>query len=403
MSGSYDAIIVGARCAGSPTGMLLARLGHRVLVVDRARFPSDTISTHCIQPPGVDKLRDWGLLDQVIASGCPPIDTMLFDFGPVVITGTPGLPASPVAYAPRRTVLDQVLVDAATTAGADIREGFSVEDIVIEDGRVTGIRGHGPDGASVVEHAKIVIGADGLHSLVARAVQAEPYAEKPKLLCGYYAYWSGLPTHGTFETYIRPGRGFAAIPTNDELTLVIAGWPYAEFGANKVDLEGSYLKTLQLAPTLADRLSDATRETRIVGSAVPGFFRKPYGPGWALVGDAGYTKDFITAQGISDAFADADLCATAVHEGLSGAGPAEAMMASYHQARDARVMAMYELTAQAASLEPPSADRQQLLGAIQGNRDAMDRFIQVNSGARPPSDLFSEESIGQIFAAAAAR
>ena len=249
MSGKpYDAIVVGARCAGSPTAMILARKGYRVLLVDRATFPSDTVSTLCIQPTGVQKLREWGLLDQVTATGCPPIDTMLFDFGPVVISGTPGLPDSPVAYAPRRTVLDKLLVDAAAEAGAEIREGFNVEDVVVEDGTVVGIRGHAIGGASVTEHARIVIGADGLNSSVAKSVQPETYAEKPKLLCGYYAYWSGLPTNGTFETYIRPNRGFAVIPTNDDLTLVIGGWPYAEFAANKADLQGNYLRTLALAP-----------------------------------------------------------------------------------------------------------------------------------------------------------
>ena len=399
----YDAIVVGARCAGSPTAMILARSGYRVLLVDRATFPSDTVSTLCIQPPGVQKLREWGLLDQVTATGCPPIDTMLFDFGPIVISGTPGLPESPVAYAPRRTVLDKLLVDAAAEAGTEIREGFNVEDVVAEDGTIVGIRGHAIGGSSVTERARIVIGADGLNSTVAKSVQPETYAEKPKLLCGYYAYWSGLPTNGTFETYIRPNRGFAALPTNDDLTLVISGWPYAEFAANKADLQGNYLRTLALAPELADRLEGATQETRVVGSAVPNFFRKPYGPGWALVGDAGYNRDFITAQGISDAFRDADLCATAVDAWLSGEREPDDAMSGYQQTRDAKVTAMYELTAQAASLEPPSADMQELLGAIAGNQPAMDGFVQVNSGALAPAVFFSPDNIGQIFAAAHAR
>jgi 2-polyprenyl-6-methoxyphenol hydroxylase-like FAD-dependent oxidoreductase len=386
----------------------LARKGYRVLLVDRATFPSDTVSTLCIQPPGVQKLRQWGLLEQVTATGCPPIETMLFDFGlfdfgPVVISGTPGLPESPVAYAPRRTVLDKLLVDAAAAAGVEIREGFNVEDVVAEDGVIVGVRGHAVGGSTVTERARVVIGADGLNSTVAKAVQPETYAEKPKLLCGYYAYWSGLPTNGTFETYIRPNRGFAAIPTNDDLTLVIGGWPYAEFAANKADLRGSYLKTIALAPELADRLEGATQESRIVGSAVPNFFRQPYGPGWALVGDAGYNRDFITAQGISDAFRDADLCATAVDTWLSGKGRPDEAMSGYQQTRDAKVMPMYELTAQAASLEPPPPEMQQLLGAIAGNQAAMDGFVQVNSGSRPPADFFSPDNINQIFAAAQAR
>jgi 2-polyprenyl-6-methoxyphenol hydroxylase-like FAD-dependent oxidoreductase len=184
----YDAIVVGARCAGSPTAMLLARKGYRVLVVDRARFPSDTISTHLLHPPGVAALKRWGLLDRLTATGCPSIHTYAFDFGPFTISGTPGTGDAPVAYGPRRTVLDKLLVDGASEVGAEVREGFTVEDVVIEDGRVTGIRGHSRDGQTVTEHARVVIGADGRHSLVARAVKPEQYNEKPQLLCGYYTY-----------------------------------------------------------------------------------------------------------------------------------------------------------------------------------------------------------------------
>src|SRR5581483_9671671 len=153
----YDVIVVGARCAGSPTAMLLARAGYRVLAVDRATFPSDTISTHLVHPPGVAALRRWGLLDRLKATGCPPIDTYMFDFGPFAITGSPGTEGAPVAYGPRRTVLDKLLVDAATEAGAEVREGFTVSDVVIDDGRVVGVRGHGRNGALVTERARVVV------------------------------------------------------------------------------------------------------------------------------------------------------------------------------------------------------------------------------------------------------
>ena len=172
----YDAIVVGARCAGAPTAMLLARRGVRVLLVDRATFPSDTVSTHLVHAPGVAALSRWGLLDRVIATGCPPISTYSFDFGPFAIAGSPR-PSDRIAtaYAPRRTVLDKVLVDAAAEAGAEVREAFTVEDVVVEDGVVVGIKGHTAGGASTTERARVVIGADGRNSRIARTVGADEY------------------------------------------------------------------------------------------------------------------------------------------------------------------------------------------------------------------------------------
>jgi flavin-dependent dehydrogenase len=401
MSRPYDAIIVGARCAGSPTAMLLARRGHRVLLVDRATFPSDTTSTHLIHPPGVASLERWGLLDQVIATGSPPIDTYAFDFGPFTISGAPGTDETPVAYAPRRTVLDKLLVDAASDAGAEVRERFTVESLVVEDGRVVGIRGHSKGGKSVTELARVVIGADGRYSLVADAVDAEEYDEKPRLQVSYYTYWSGLPMNGRFESSIRPGLGFAAWPTNDDLTLLIAGRPIDEFDAVRRDIEAAYLATLEIAPAFADRVRGAKREERFVGTAVRGYFRKPFGPGWALVGDAGYNKDFITAQGIHDAFRDAELCAAALDEAFDGRRSFENALGEYQVRRDEQVLPMYEFTAELAALAPPPPEKQQLLSAVSGSREAMDGFARVTAGVTSPAEFFSDENAGRILAAAA--
>ncbi|MGH3897445.1 MAG: NAD(P)/FAD-dependent oxidoreductase, partial [Pseudonocardiaceae bacterium] len=353
----YDAIVVGARCAGSPTSMLLARAGYRVLVVDRATFPSDTISTHLVHPPGVAALRRWGLLDRLTATGCPPITTYSFDFGPFTICGTPGTNDTPAAYGPRRTVLDKLLVDAASEAGAEVREGFTVSDVVFADDRVTGsrvagVRGHSRNGPTVTEHARVVVGADGWHSPVARSVRPDQYHDKPRLLSSYYTYYSGLPMDNRFEIFVRPYRGFAAWPTDDDLTLVVGGWPFAEFEANKKDIEGNYLTMFGMAPAFAERIRAAHREARFVGTAVPNFFRKPFGPGWALVGDAGYTKDPITSQGIADAFRDAELCTLALDKTFSGVCSFEIAMAGYQSARDQHALPMYEFTTQLATLEP---------------------------------------------------
>jgi 2-polyprenyl-6-methoxyphenol hydroxylase-like FAD-dependent oxidoreductase len=396
MGREYDAIVVGARCAGSPTAMLLARKGYKVLVVDRASFPSDTISTHVVHRPGVDALERWGLLDRVVATNCPPIDTYMFDFGPFAITGRPG-----TAYAPRRTALDELLVEAASQAGAEVRQAFTVEGLVWDDGRVAGIRGHTKGGETVTERARVVVGADGRFSLVADAVDAEEYDTKPKLMAAYYSYWSGLPMNGCLGTWDRPERGFAAWPTNDDLTLVIAGWPYREFEAKKNDFERHFLETVDLVPEFAERLRAAKREERFVGQAVSGWYRTPYGPGWALVGDAGYNKDFITAQGIHDAFLDAELCANALDQAFSGTRPFEETMEGYRATRDARTKAMYEFTAELASLEPAPPELQQLLAAVSQSQEASDGFTRVIAGVTSPAEFFSDENAGRIFAAAA--
>jgi 2-polyprenyl-6-methoxyphenol hydroxylase-like FAD-dependent oxidoreductase len=401
MAGSangYDVIVVGARCAGSPTAMLLARKGYRVLVVDRATFPSDTVSTHVLQPLAVAALARWGLLDRLVATGCPPAHTYVYDFfGRFVLSGAPGTKEAPLAYCPRRIVLDKLLVDGAAEAGAEVREGFTVEDILFEDGRVVGIKGHGKGGASVTERAQVVVGADGRYSQVADAVQAPRYHEKPAFLAAYYSYWSGLPMHGRFETFILEGRGAAALETHDGLTLVLAGWPRREYEAIKKDVEGNFMRVFEQIPEMGARLRGAKREDRFMGASLENFFRKPYGPGWALVGDAGYNKDPITAQGIRDAFEDAERCATALDQALSGARPYEDAMADYQRTRDENDLPMYEFTCQLASFEPPPPEMLQLFMAIAGNQPAMDRFIQMNAGTISPAAFFAPESVAAMM------
>lgn len=400
MTRAFDAIVVGARCAGSPMAMLLARKGYRVLAVDRATFPSDTVSTHILHPLGARALSKWGLLDRLAATGCPPIHTYAFDFGSFTIVGAPGTTDAPVAYCPRRTILDKMLVDAAAQSGAEIREDFTVEEVLVEDGRVVGIKGRSKHGGSITERAQVVVGADGRRSFVAEAVRPKHYDERPPLLAAYYTYWSGLPVDGRFENYSRDRRGFAVAPTHDDLTMVIVGWPYAEFAENRKDIEGNYLKTIELAPAFADRLRGARREARFAGVPVPNYFRKPYGPGWALVGDAGYNRDFITGQGIMDAFHDAELCVDALDKSFSGARPFVDAMDEYQRTRDARVKPMYDFTCQLATLDPPTPEMQQLFSAIHGNQKAMDDFARMNAGTISPTEFFAPENVNAITAAA---
>ncbi len=397
----YDAIVVGARCAGSPTAMLLARKGYRVLLLDKAGFPSDTLSTHYIHQPGVARLARWGLLDKVAASNCPPARTMMLDLGPFALEGAPP-PADGVAegYAPRRTILDQILVDAAVAAGAELREHFSVDELLTDGERVTGIRGHATGGATVTEQARIVIGADGLHSPVARSVQAPVYNLTPALTCAYYTYWSDVPIQGG-ELYPRPDRMIVAAPTNDGQTLAIVFWPQADFHAVRADIEGNYLKALDLAPGLAERVRAGTRSERFRGTAdLPNFFRQPYGPGWALVGDAGYHKDPILAQGITDAFRDAELLTAALDAGFAGRQPLAAALAAYQRQRDEQAASGFQTTLQFAHLQPPPPEMQQLFAALSHNQAQINLFFGTFAGTVPAQEFFAPENLGAIMAAA---
>jgi flavin-dependent dehydrogenase len=394
----YDAIVVGARCAGSPTAMLLARRGHRVLLVDRAEFPSDTLSTHYIHQPGVAALERWGLRSVVAASGCPPIRDYTLDVGPFALRGAPP-PAGDVdeAYSVRRTVLDEILVRAAADAGAEVRERFAVDELVFDGDRVTGVRGRAAGGgAAVTERARIVIGADGRNSLVARAVQA-PYTEHhPSFNCAYYSYWSGIEMDGV-ELYLRPGHMVGTATTNDGLVLVIAFWRRSEFDAVREDVEGSFARVLELAPPVAERVRHATRVDRFRGSAqLPCFFRRAHGDGWVLVGDAACHKDPILALGITDAFRDAELVSDAVDAALQGDVSA---LAAYDRRHAELTLPGFTSTLEFAQLRPPDQQMQQLFAALARDQEQTDRFFGTFAGTVSGEEFFAPDNLAAIIGA----
>jgi 2-polyprenyl-6-methoxyphenol hydroxylase-like FAD-dependent oxidoreductase len=401
----YDAIVVGARCAGAPTAMLLARQGHRVLLVDRATFPSDTISTHGVSHRGLVKLKEWGLYDRIRATNCPEVIRRTVDIGDFPLTGDVdkrgGLPS---LICPRRTVLDTLLVDAAAAAGAEVREGFAVREVLAEDGRVTGIAGAAGGGPVYTERATVVIGADGKHSLVARAVGSPTYKEVPPLMCWYYSYWTDLQDnpHG-FGGYTRDRRKCLSIPTNDGLTCLLVGWPHEDFPRVRADLEREYHAAVRtVSPMLADLLPASRRVERYIGMAdLPNFFRKPSGRGWALVGDAGYHKDPVAAHGIADAFRDAGLLAEAVHAGLAGDQPMDEALAGYEQQRNADAFPRYEQNCRSASFEPPPDDELRLRAALRGgDQSDIDLYLSARSSIVPREAFFNPENLARIFAAA---
>jgi 2-polyprenyl-6-methoxyphenol hydroxylase-like FAD-dependent oxidoreductase len=392
----YDAIVVGARAAGSPTAMLLARKGHRVLLLDRATFPSDTLSTHYIHQPGIARLRRWGLLDRLAETDCPPIGAMRFDVGPFALAAAP--PASDgvaESYCPRRTILDSLLLEAAAEAGAELRTGVAVDELLYADGAVVGVRVQGRE-----ERARVVIGADGRHSLVARAVQAPEYDTRPGRTCAYYSYWAGAQTEGA-ELYPRDGRMIISGPTHDGLQIVVVFWPCDEFKTVRANVEQNFLDAVALAPSLAERLSTGERADRFYGSGdLPFYYRKPFGPGWALVGDAGYHKDPITAQGITDAFRDAELLGVALDAGFAGTRPLDEALGDYERSRNEETRGLYELTYEFTSLAPPSPEKQALFAALRENGEDARKFFGVVAGTVPAHEFFAPDNLARIVGAA---
>jgi flavin-dependent dehydrogenase len=328
--------------------MLLARAGYKVLLVDKSTFPSDRLSTHYIQPFGVKLLEEWGLLDAVVATGAPVLTTFSVYQGDRLLLQPP---MDGVAYCPRRYLLDKILVGAAVASGAELREGCRVEEIILEGDSVTGVTGRGRDGSALREDARVVIGAEGHHSIVADAVQAPKYHEREALTGGYYSYWSGVDLVGA-EVHISDRGGVLAFPTNDGLVCIAAGRARKDFHAYRANIEHTFFSILDASPEFAAKVRAGKREERWMGTAdVPNFFRKPYGPGWALVGDAGYMKDPTTGLGIADAFRDAALLSNAIDRAFSGKTLWEEALAGYQARRDAAAMPMYELTLQMASGE----------------------------------------------------
>jgi 2-polyprenyl-6-methoxyphenol hydroxylase-like FAD-dependent oxidoreductase len=393
----YDAIVVGARVAGSPTAMLLARKGYRVLLVDQASFPSDTISTHHIHRAGLATANRWGLLPRLIGTGGPRIRHWTFDVGPFALSGNP-LPAGDLDFdlCPRRTVLDKTLLDAASEAGVEVRENFAVQGILSDGDQVCGIQAQTADGQTVQERAGIVIGADGRRSRIARLVDAPVYNARPALTFGYYSYWSGVDLRGV-ELYPREGRGVVAEITNDGLVYVAVGWRRAMFDSVRADIEGHLWQALdECAPQLAERVRVGRRVAPFKGADFPFFFRQPYGPGWALVGDAGYHRDAITGQGITDAFRDADLLAAAVDAGFSGRQPLSEALAGYERTRNAAVMPMYEFTYKLAQLQTPSADEQRLFAALRTSQYETERFLSVIAGSVPVAEFMHPANLERI-------
>jgi flavin-dependent dehydrogenase len=352
---THDVVVVGARCAGASTAMLLARQGVDVLVVDRADLPSDVLSTHAISRGGIVQLGRWGLLDEVVASGAPQVRKMSIHMAgkPPIVKVPKDRAGVDHMMAPRRYVLDEIVLDAARRAGASVQTGVSVADVLTDrTGRVNGIRGRDRDGGTCRIQARVVVGADGVRSRIARAVKAPVIDRRKSEASTLYGYVAGLDADGfefhvgdngfagVFLTHHGEANVFACIPTE----LVRRG---SARQAGFLDMLGA------VSPSLADRVR-AGMITSPVRSAVnlPNQVLQSSGPGWALVGDAGYHRDPVTGHGITDAFRDAELLASHLASALGGESSEASAMASYEADRQLWLQPIFELTCRMASFPP---------------------------------------------------
>ncbi|MEO8538598.1 MAG: NAD(P)/FAD-dependent oxidoreductase [bacterium] len=362
----YDAIIVGARCAGSPLAMLLANAGRRVLLLDRSTFPSDTVSTLAITGDGAFRLQRWGLLNRVLDSGCPPVHRVRFWVDGEWFGVEPPL----MNLCPRRYALDEILFRAAEEAGVHCVEGASVRRVLWEDGRVCGVRYQDRSGKDVEARATVVVGADGRNSMVAREVSAELHNERPGATCAYFSYWKGIPAD-EMEIYFGLRRAVFLFPTHDDSVLLAAQWPGEEFADYRSDPLNNLISSFRLAPGLSQRVRAGERIAPVVGMLTPdSYFRRSAGPGWALAGDAGNFKDPILGLGINDAFRSADQLAEAIEAGLSGMLPMDEALAGYEAIRDKTSLGSYQVTHRFASLNVSPAMLSSLVERLDNRRSA---------------------------------
>jgi 2-polyprenyl-6-methoxyphenol hydroxylase-like FAD-dependent oxidoreductase len=341
-SSHHDVIVIGARAAGASTAMLLARRGWRVLVLERSSRGADTVCTHAVIKTGVYQLRRWGLLDRVLAAGTPPVLQTTIHYGDesVVIPATPTTDI-PFLLAPRRTVLDPVLVDAAVEAGTDVRFDTSVARPVFDAGRLVGVTGRDADDIPFEARAELVIGADGRRSTLARLVGAEDRLRMTNASAVAYTYFGAADPSdddfGGYEWCCRPDALAGVTPTSGGVLAWVAVASDRFRSRIRPDVAAGFWEVLRSANAeMHDRLAARTRTSRFhVFTGAHGFVRRAHGPGWTLVGDASHATDPISSHGISDALRDAELLAHHVDAGLREPSTMAAELARYEHQRDA--------------------------------------------------------------------
>ncbi|HUE88750.1 MAG TPA: NAD(P)/FAD-dependent oxidoreductase [Vicinamibacterales bacterium] len=385
MTRTVDVVIAGARCAGAATAMLLARAGARVIVVDKGVYGTDTLSTHALMRGAVLQLHRWGVLPAIIAAGTPAVRSTRFAYSSqdvsIAIEPRDGVDA---LYAPRRVLLDRVLVDAATDSGAEFLFQSKATDLLHDaDGRVSGLRLDTPHGPLAIR-ANFVIGADGLHSTMARRVGAADVLTGHYATAVLYSYWQGLSNAG-YEWHYTSRASVGAIPTNEGAHCVFVSFPAEHLSATPgTTATEKYERLLREFPSLAPLLADARRVEPVRGfGGQRGFLKRSTGPGWALAGDAGYFKDPLTAHGITDALRDAELLARAVIRGTDEA------LAEYETIRHDLSHRLFEVTDRIASFVWTEPELQSLHRAFSAE---MSREVRALTTLEPLSCLSAPAS-----------
>lgn len=396
----YDAIVVGARVAGAATAIGLARAGWRVLLLDAATFPSDTLSTHLLWSDALASLDRLGALGAVLATGAPPLTRIRITFGPYANDAPiPTREAYPPLLSVRRVVLDAILLDEARrTPGIDVREGVTIGEIIREGGAVVGVRGLARGtGVSFAARGRVTIGADGRHSTVARTANAAEYDVVPPLLATYYRYYRGIPPldDATLEVYRDAEGTFCYLfPADAGFWTLAVSFPQEGFERVRRDHEAELAGQVGRKSRLPERLAGAEAVAPWRGAGdLTNFFRVPYGPGWALVGDAGYHRDPITARGIADALRSAELLVAALDPILRAPGADTAGLAAYQAARDALVRPLYDFTVERPPAEVAPADWSASLRRAISDPAYLSAYIGFMAAVTPPETFYTAEAI----------
>jgi menaquinone-9 beta-reductase len=405
VSERVDAVVVGARCAGSAAAIALSRAGRRVVALDRVAFPADTISTHLIWPGGVAELQALGSLERVRALGAPPLPRALAGAGRLEIhsdyTPVDGIDH---ALCVRRPGLDAALVETARAAGAEVRERCAVTGLVRDGGRVAGVRYRDAAGQARELRAALVVGADGRSSTIARLVAAaHPYRERASGRACFFAYWEdGRPEWRATAAQWREGAELGtAFPCDDGLALVLLQPPEARAGEFRSDLAGEYERTVRSIPALAQRLEGCRQVTKVrAATGIASYFRRSSGPGWALAGDAGHFKDPVTAQGIRDALRYGRRLGEITAPLLEDMAALDRALRSWERERERDCLEVYQWTnllARGARMSPLEIE---LYREAQDEPQLARRMADVFSRSARPADVLTARRTARLAARA---